>query len=1392
MARDWTSSDFGETLEIADSKKLTIDMQGHTIKGDGEHTAIHLAENSKLELTSTRTSNITYTGYTSAAADEGEIKTTGGGLVTAGSCTGSGGAFLMDANSSLELDSIIVGGNCSNKGVFAYDGAAIYANKNCSIEMTDGASIEYNSSSCGAVYVSDANVTIKMNASSMHHNYGTTTGCLASRGEKTKVYLENNSSIADNSGQVAGGVQFYNSFYTLCSEDGTGSLTGNVSRGPSSISDSTSESGIDKKAGAAVHVEIKSYGENEGTIKGIAFKKNKAAFHGGAIYAGQEWLTVKNCSFEENEAGSDGGAVYIDNDNIRFEDCTFSNNKCDTRNKDYEGGAIYVPSGFDVTLVGKTIVKDNYRSNGDRDDVFLGDNSLQAAYIEGNLSKGSSVGVRTSITGDRRIAEGFTHEAEDCLYIDSDGYYVSYGTDNDGDAWQRQGERQFVVSVNGTGVGNYKYDAKATVNGASSDSSKVFKCWNAAKTTGLNPVSNYINDGNKYNQAISFKMPQNSVDLAAEYLTRTKNVDVVLQKPEVGKELSTAGSLKWETSESEGSISVMDVTVAWYEKKDGALTPASGTAKEATVYVARLSAKQDVKEDRAFAFDIAASDVSVTLTGSEQKDLGAAEVKVDDAGTLSVVSNEYTTEGAAITSVLPYSMSVPEGTSWDDFEKQLPTKAVATTNVGSTITLDFKGGQDYSLLFDDDNKLKKPKSNPIKLDVEVVAPKGMSLPDSCKTVVINLTVTDKPAEDVASPVVTVAEGAYSTETDAEKFEGDKLLLQAECATSEAVIRYNLSRLESGKWTEEAEGEAYSDNISLASPSASKQYTYKLETWAEKDGIKSASRSAFYIISNDQAVQKHKLVVSYADTAAEGHHGSKDSESNPVEDGGSFVLDAAEWPGYSFEKWIDKDGSVISTNPTYKLANITEDTNVTAVYNPVVTELDFGITLPQADETLATDASVKAKIAGSSEYEDVTNYFIGKATITWSPADATAAHATSYLASLGLNTAELSGVKYVLSEENLTTRINGSTSDKEAYVMQEDGKATLYVACPSTEKYKLKSLANLSDANISFAAAWKSQTKQDEGDTNSWGLPQQVAVTYECGETGMLDIDWNTVTGFDKTKLEAQSFEVEGTVKYPSNVDSTGAPEKVKLKVNVAASETVAVPTASIQPGSYLGTQALELSCDTEGAVVRYTTDGSEPTENSAVYTDVIKLAHSTTVKVKAFCDGMNASDTAEFAYVIKHTVTFDSAGGSGVDAQEVEDGKCAQQPANPVKDGYTFAGWYADEALTAEYDFAAPVTADATIYAKWKQDSQDGDKGGSDGDAVNPDSDGDGSSGTSDSEDAESESDSNSSNETPHTGDASGLVLSFAFLGALICGAILIRRGFARRSGFARGSHELR
>lgn len=79
------------------------------------------------------------------------------------------------------------------------------------------------------------------------------------------------------------------------------------------------------------------------------------------------------------------------------------------------------------------------------------------------------------------------------------------------------------------------------------------------------------------------------------------------------------------------------------------------------------------------------------------------------------------------------------------------------------------------------------------------------------------------------------------------------------------------------------------------------------------------------------------------------------------------------------------------------------------------------------------------------------------------------------------------------------------------------------------------------------------------------------------------------------------------------------------------------------------------------------------------------------------------------------TVAFNSNGGSACDTKFVAtaDGKLVK-PADPTRDGYTFGGWFTDEACTQAYDFSTPVTADMTLYAKWTKNAVNpGGNGGS-------------------------------------------------------------------------------
>ena len=90
---------------------------------------------------------------------------------------------------------------------------------------------------------------------------------------------------------------------------------------------------------------------------------------------------------------------------------------------------------------------------------------------------------------------------------------------------------------------------------------------------------------------------------------------------------------------------------------------------------------------------------------------------------------------------------------------------------------------------------------------------------------------------------------------------------------------------------------------------------------------------------------------------------------------------------------------------------------------------------------------------------------------------------------------------------------------------------------------------------------------------------------------------------------------------------------------------------------------------------------------------------------------VKAGDKIEWVFgdgsvsALPHTVTFNTGEGSAVDSQVVADGAKATKPADPTRDGYVFAGWYADADLKSPYDFSASVTKDLTLYAKWVEGS---------------------------------------------------------------------------------------
>lgn len=79
------------------------------------------------------------------------------------------------------------------------------------------------------------------------------------------------------------------------------------------------------------------------------------------------------------------------------------------------------------------------------------------------------------------------------------------------------------------------------------------------------------------------------------------------------------------------------------------------------------------------------------------------------------------------------------------------------------------------------------------------------------------------------------------------------------------------------------------------------------------------------------------------------------------------------------------------------------------------------------------------------------------------------------------------------------------------------------------------------------------------------------------------------------------------------------------------SPVVATPGEGlIQQGS-----AVTLTTSTEGARIHYTTDGSEPTNESPIYSGPITISEDTIIKAIATKEGQTTSDVAEFNYIVQ-------------------------------------------------------------------------------------------------------------------------------------------------------------
>ena len=134
-----------------------------------------------------------------------------------------------------------------------------------------------------------------------------------------------------------------------------------------------------------------------------------------------------------------------------------------------------------------------------------------------------------------------------------------------------------------------------------------------------------------------------------------------------------------------------------------------------------------------------------------------------------------------------------------------------------------------------------------------------------------------------------------------------------------------------------------------------------------------------------------------------------------------------------------------------------------------------------------------------------------------------------------------------------------------------------------------------------------------------------------------------------------------------------------------------------------------------------TEHGNAPTSQNVPYNEPAKDPGTLTEEGYTF-DGWYADEAHntkfDFTQPIKRNTTvyakwtakdyevrFITEHGDAPDSQNVPYNKTATDPGELTAEGYTFIGWYADEAHKTKFDFSTPITGDTKVYAKWKKNA---------------------------------------------------------------------------------------
>lgn len=197
------------------------------------------------------------------------------------------------------------------------------------------------------------------------------------------------------------------------------------------------------------------------------------------------------------------------------------------------------------------------------------------------------------------------------------------------------------------------------------------------------------------------------------------------------------------------------------------------------------------------------------------------------------------------------------------------------------------------------------------------------------------------------------------------------------------------------------------------------------------------------------------------------------------------------------------------------------------------------------------------------------------------------------------------------------------------------------------------------------------------------------------------------TGMSDSSVVSGTYTVGALGPIPSV-----ARDYIRLGSQIVAVETlpsVAIPTFTPTAGSYSSTQNVTMATATQGASIRYTTNGSNPSEtNGALYAgQPVAVSSNTTLKAIAYGSGLTDSPIASGVYTINAVATplISPNGGTFTTQQQVSITTATQGVTIRVTEDGSTPSETNGVVYTSPFQLASSTTVMAIAYATGSMDS---------------------------------------------------------------------------------------